>query len=758
MDRKKLLSLIMAVVFIFSFTSTAHAKDDTKVQNLLAMEEKSAKITKEDAINIGLKALKDYFNIEIDTKQYQSTCNFDTAYYDKNSFIWRLDWDKSNAKENMYFNVSIDSDTGKILSITQKKSSQESSIVPKYTKEQSQKIIEEFIEKINPGAIKNCILSNDDYRNYQYSYNPYYYFNYKRSVNGIEFNNNYISVTFDSINGEVVSYDSRWNDNLTFPKKEDVIGEEKAFELFKSNIPFSLQYIPCRSIRYYEEIPTEIRLAYAPNFLNGSLLDGKSGKILQTYPNGSADKTRDLSRNERQEFFSKYKEIKKLDKEIDRVKAEEIANRIIGELLGSEYKLDNLSYQKNSNSYGLRGVSVWSIDFRKGVTGIDGVHMVLNASTGQLTAFTKNEFYPPVQEENFTPKITWDEAYSKAINAIAEYFPNRVKDINTKQTFYNGVSTINGKKVYSTEYGFFFTRKVNDIPYNDDSIRIIIDAVTGKIKEMTSSWDDNLKFPDIKNIIQSEAAKEIYFESVKPALCYVIQGGTDENKGQSNKVDLVYMLKPNDYSYYTSDYIDAVTGKFINPNGEDTKNANEAFLKNIKGNPYEKEISILVTNGIFDTKEFDVNKKVTLYDVIKAIVNTRGYNPYMVRDYDELMFKNIEKDSEKYKYLRLAVYYGIIKNESVDLKLDENITREEMYKYIISCTRYSRLAAARGIFALNYTDAKSISSDKYGYIAIAQGLSIIDANVKTLRPKDSVTMAELAHIIYNGLQYITNNY
>lgn len=50
MNRKRLLSLLMMVLFIFSITSTVFAKEDAKIQNALALEEKNTKITKEDAI------------------------------------------------------------------------------------------------------------------------------------------------------------------------------------------------------------------------------------------------------------------------------------------------------------------------------------------------------------------------------------------------------------------------------------------------------------------------------------------------------------------------------------------------------------------------------------------------------------------------------------------------------------------------------------------------------------------------------------
>ncbi len=756
MNRKRLLSLLMMVLFIFSMTSTVFAKEDTNIQNALALEEKNAKITKEDAIKISIKAFKNYFNIELDTKLYQNVCNFEDGYNERTRYVWHLNWNKFDEKNQMNFSTSIDADTGKILSISKNRYSNEVPKVPKYTREQSQKLVEEFIEKINPGALKNAKLTNDNFARYYYGYNPNYNFSYIRLVNGIEFTNNTINVMFNSIDGEVTSYSSSWDDELTFPSKEGTIGEEKAFEIFKNEVQFNLQYVPYRNQRYYDAAPSEIRLVYYPSFSNGIYVDGKTGKMLTAPYDNKEMKTKNLNEIERQGFLSKYKEIKKLDKEMDRVKAEEIANEIIKEAVGNEYKIENLSYQENNNYYETGGLPTWSVQFRKGVMGYDGGNMLLNAATGQLISLYKHEFYPR-QEENIVPKITWEEAYSKAIDTVSQYFPNRVKDINTEQKFYNGTFMLNGKKVNSPEYSFLFTRRVNDIIYIGNSVSISIDTATGKVIRMSSSWDDDLKFPELKNIIQPEAAKEIYFESSKPVLSYITLGGNSETNEQNNKVDIVYMLKSDDYTYYMAGYIDAFTGKFVNFYGEDMQNVNDALSKNIKGNPYEKEITLLASYGIFDAKDFDVNKKATRFDVIKSIVNTRGYNPYLIRNAEELKFKNVEKGTEKYKYLQLAVFHGIIKNESIDLKFDENITREEMYKYIVDCTKYSKLAQAKGIFSLNYTDAKSISPDKYGYIALAKGLSIIDANIKAIKPKENITMAEFAHILYNGMQYVTNN-
>ena len=82
-----------------------------------------------------------------------------------------------------------------------------------------------------------------------------------------------------------------------------------------------------------------------------------------------------------------------------------------------------------------------------------------------------------------------------------------------------------------------------------------------------------------------------------------------------------------------------------------------------------------------------------------------------------------------------------------------------MYKMIVDNTQFAKLVDAKDIFLLNYTDSKQISTNNYGSIAIAKGLSIIDSKEKTFSPNEYVKMEEFAHALYNSIKYmVVTNY
>jgi hypothetical protein len=365
--------------------------------------------------------------------------------------------------------------------------------------------------------------------------------------------------------------------------------------------------------------------------------------------------------------------------------------------------------------------------------------------------------YPGIPE-NFQPKVTWEDAYAKSIDSIAKYFPDEVKNILTEQANYQSDYYINGVKSTAPSYYFTFQRTVNGVGYPDNSITIEVDTKTGEISRLSCGWDDNLKFPDTKNIMSSSEVSVIFFENNDATLTYMmINKSKDINKPEMEP-KLVYMLKSKQPPYpYMYGNIDANTGKIVDYRGEELNNKN-SYSEKIKGNPYEKELNILAFQGIIDGKTFEPNKQITKMDMILMLVNARGYRPYILREVQDLKFTDIKKDDQNYKYIQMAVRYGIVKNEAIAFKADQNITRETLAQMLVNLTPYAKLAAAKGIFTLNYSDSKSISADKYGYVAIAKGLSIMNGTKNTFKPKTYVTMTELAIALYNTLPHMSEIY
>lgn len=753
---KKLFSLSMVVFLLFSFTGTTYAKDAAALSKQ-GVVQSTTKLNSADAVKIAKKALKDYFNFDIDEKEFQSNSQLSQGYNMKDSYVWNLNWNSYNGSMNKFINITIDANSGKILSInkSENQNTQSTVQIAKYTETDAQKAVEDFLQKIDPNIIKNTVLIKNPYYKSYNGFSPGYDFKYVRLVNGIEYNANYVEVGYDGTKGTVVSYNNSWDDTIVFPDKEKVVDAQTATENFNKALKMKLQYITKRDSNSPEQAQT-IKLVYAPYFDQSSIIDATNGETLKQNPYEVNTEKTDLSNDDKDAFLKSYKEAIKPDKEIDRDKAEQVAKEILDKITAAKGTITNMAYQQ-SNYNGMSSNPTWSGQFSTDSEDLPMGNITIDAVTGQLSSL--NCYYNMPYQTKFTPKLTWKEAYAKAIDFIKQVYPDRIKDIITEQTYYKSKSYMNGVEMPSPTYNFQFTRKINDISASNNSINIAFDTKTGTVNNVFTNWDDSLKFPEAKNIISSENAHKAYMDSIKLSLGYISYNKSTDSDVKDLETKLVYISSDNDYPSPDSvAFIDAASGKLLNYNGEDIADAtNNEFATKIKGNQYEMELSKMVSSGTIDTKNFNPDKVITKGDVIKAMILLKGGRNYYSQQYPELKFTDVKKDDENYIDLQKAVSFGILNNESIALNLSQVITKEEVIKYLIDVTPFGALADSKGIFTLNYSDVKDISEDKYGDIAIAKGLKILDDNIDKLNPKSNVKMDELYHYIFKVAQYVKAN-
>lgn len=84
--------------------------------------------------------------------------------------------------------------------------------------------------------------------------------------------------------------------------------------------------------------------------------------------------------------------------------------------------------------------------------------------------------------------------------------------------------------INSNEYRYNFVRSENDIPYYSDRVHVSVDNLTGEVIDYSTRWSKNLKFPDTKDIISLEKAKELYKEKIGLDLIYKLGGQDRESK------------------------------------------------------------------------------------------------------------------------------------------------------------------------------------------------------------------------------------
>lgn len=755
--KKRLFAMLLVLNLVFSMTAISFA-------DVAATGGENAKVSKDEAKKTALEALKNYFELEVDEKKFETRVEYrpNYEYQAMKEYVWEIYYQMNENNSHKSIQVAINAESGKVIRMHKHEfdyTREQTTKVADITEEQAKAVSNKFIEKINPAESKLVQFIQDPVYSYGYMGRPpVYNFRYVRMLNGLKFDGNYISVGVDGSTGKVTSYSFRWDELKDIPSAIGTIESSKALEKFRSELPLLTQYIPVRNKYDFAEMPQKVKIVYGLDYTKGNILDAKEGKMLDYSGRAVTDlKVKDLTDKEKEELLKSAGASQKSSKELDKSMAESIINNKIKEIFGEGYELETVSYMEGNQIWEARGRSVWNAQFIKKGTEMrydDRGAVTVDAMTGELIS-ADHYMNDSMQEENFTPKLTWDEAYNKALKAAAAQFPEKVKDIKTEQIYRDQYFYVNDKRILNRTYYFSFQRTVNGIQYNDNGIHVEYDAKTGEIRSMRCTWDDKLQFPETKGIIGKEEALNVYFKNYTPELVYTYiekQGAT----APGMELKLVYRLKNAD-AYYPTEYIDAITGKAINYMGEEAGEDKDSVKNSLKGHWAEKELSILISQGIIQSKDLDVESEVKKIDAIKMLVNAKGYNVYNLRADETLKIKGISKDDKNYKYILLAVRYGILDNNESTFDGEQKVTREEAAELIGRLLQYGSHAKSKDIFVLPYKDAKEVAADKLGYVAICKGLGIMEGSKGYFRPKDKLTTAELVVTVYKALGSINSN-
>ncbi|MDD4802086.1 MAG: hypothetical protein PHF24_03980 [Syntrophomonas sp.] len=239
--------------------------------------------------DVAIKALAKWVDIP-DNLVFQSA-NLDSDWRDPSVRIWNLSWSSDssiepklssrplglyarlNAKtgELISFNLDIHQDTGSAVIINQ---------------EAAMSKANDFLKKTQPARFSQMkldpvTLAREKAIEVHPGYNPTTWnFNYQRTVNGITFPENGADIRIDRTSGIIVSYNLNWMD-MNFPSAQNVIGFDKANELFLQSKPITLCY--ATYFKAYWGSP-EMRLVYQPEIPPGQayfyMIDAHSGKKL----------------------------------------------------------------------------------------------------------------------------------------------------------------------------------------------------------------------------------------------------------------------------------------------------------------------------------------------------------------------------------------------------------------------------------------------------------------------------------------------
>lgn len=714
------LALVLCMSLSLSFPSSVFAKEGTELEKIISIVK--SKIEVPEKLN--------EFNYSINSIGKKT--------------IWNLTWNSKNYQEgNM--NISVSSE-GTIIYYNLYKgydSTYISGKLPKVSKVEAQKNAFEFLEKINPDAVLNISLKEDNNMNLM---NSTYEFNYARLIDGITLYDNGIYVGVDKNTGVVQNYSLNWSDDLNIPSSDNPISTIEAKKAYKDSIGLTLYY------NYRMENDKLVTyLSYKPKYDN-KYIDATTGKAIDLVTNyygpyyrGAMSDSINYSTKEKSLSPEEQSAVDEVSASFSSEDAEKLARNTQILELGDEFKLNHANLYKETY---LNNRLYWTLDFSTEQNISDGsykyVYVQIDAKTGSIINFNKNY-------DTNEGAVKYDKEQSKVIveKFLKEFCPEQFKDTildedNGESGLPYGTENPAEKTELPRSHTFTYLRTVNGIPFEGNNISVNFDCVNGKITSYYNNWFDT-QFAPVDKVISKEKAYQILFKELGYDLAYKLNYSTNANEkiamptyegNVDPKLEFVYTFDQN-----KSPVIDAFSGKILDNNGMEYKENVKISYSDIEDSYAKNEINTLaeygiyISSGTFNPKD-NINQKEYLYLLYKTV------NPYT-----EIDIKNTEDLDELYNQL---LSEGIVKES--EKQPEANVSREESIKYLIRAAKYDKVAEIKGIFTNDFKDFNEINPELLGYVSIAKGLNIISGQDGYFAPKANLNNEQAASLLYNYLQ------
>ncbi|MDD3173135.1 MAG: S-layer homology domain-containing protein, partial [Herbinix sp.] len=691
-----------------------------------------------------ITAVKKVITIPESYSEFNYYFNTMISYADS---YWNLTW--NNPKTYSVIMVSCDLDNH-ITSYYKYDNSNKNTGIAKYLKSELKTTADDFVKKIAPEVSTALDFIDADYDGI---YNGNYIYNYQRINNGVAFPDNNVSVSVNSVTGEVSSAYISWLYDSKVPSANTKITKEAAAKLIKDNMKMKLVY-HTDYYNYYSDTSATSKkafLVYEPT-LDYISVDAKSGEVYTTR-NEWID-TRYSKTEEAQALMSSYDKASSANilTEEETAKIEELKDLItkseaIKKITGNKYLyLDkNLtSYDATlQKSYDASSTSsyVWNVtlsDPREVNYETDTdyyrayAYASVDAKTGKILNFYSSlkSNYDEINQKWNSVKIKYDKAEGRT--TLEKFLKTQVED-----RFNNSVlaTTSDDYIAYYKEknpvyggYSYQYNRVNEGIEYPNNYIYGSVDGVTGKIYSFGSYWESNITFESAKGVISADKAMEYYLSKDGFDLKYEINTINKYDSTDVNIADYYDISDASSVEYeirlvyrqdITPNYISPFTGEQLNYNGEVYSETVSYSYKDIDNSAKNKNILLLADMNIgFEGDNFLPDQYITVSE-INDILSNIGY-------YSETT------DTDK--------------NETP-------ITKEQLAQVFIVKLGLEKISKLQKIYDTGYSDDNLINDQYIGAVALAKGLNIMgpDAN-NDFKPKDKVTRYDAVNMIMNFVE------
>ncbi|MBS7298329.1 MAG: S-layer homology domain-containing protein [Eubacteriales bacterium] len=691
---KKIISIMLVIAVLLSLAVTVSAENETMKKALAGVKER------------------------IDIPDGYTTFRSSMTEYGKESYYFH--WSEEGSGS---LSVHTDSE-GRIMSYDLSKETPNAQYpsLPELSREQARILADKFLQRSAPELVENDTdkLYLESTSAEQSGSITYYGFTYYRKHNASEVLNNNAHITVTAYDG--VAYVSdvgiEWNYDTSF--SDDAATLENPEAAYYNAYPIELRYERTyeniiKTIADGTEIVDDVVLLYG--FKDGAgYISAVDGKVLELEIDdeyrligGSGGANTAMKEQAADMAFTEQEmaELERVDGLMTKEEAEKLLRSIPSLSLTNKMTVKSVRVYRQRPWYLTDKSNVddekfmISISLRDEERG-ENVNMTADAESGEV----KNIYRYGGEEKKGNNAKAEIDAFVKAVA------PEKLSECEAEVT-------------NEDEYGISanLRRIVNGVPYSNNGIRYSYSKEYSRISSYDLEWDEYTDFTEPKQAMEIKEAEKRILEHSPLKTIYIPNGG---------KYRLCYTISKTERQ---AD-IDAVTGKVIYESyPQERMNIN---YSDIGGHWSEQAVRALADAGIGEAvSTFKPNEKMTQKELLVYLASAFLGRYYW--EYDEDSF---------YEMLDRCGYMSMEeKNPS------EIVLREDAFRYMIKFMGFERVAQLEGIYTCEYTDSAELSKDKIGYAAILSGFGVVSGNGQNLRPKNEITRAECAMMIYKYFTY-----
>ncbi len=693
---KKLLSVLLAVLLLVSLMPGVSAADN-------------------EGLSAAILKAKDKIAITEEYTGFDSSFNTD----ENGNTVYHLYWYTDAEADSQSFTAEIN-DRGDFLQYRNSSANPDPNEIhfAYLTGPQMKEAARNWLGWMNPGWLLELPDEKTEYPEWGDPRHHVTSVTFRRQVDGMDYCGDYVRVSVNNLTGIIVSMYANWTYETPAYSASAALSQEAAGAAFLRQSPMQLSYqlqgenhaIPVYAPKdEYLKLNARTGEEFVPyNPYRGEL--GSAGGVMNdsVTEEGAVESEKLFSESERKnlEQIEGLLSEDALKKQAESLKYTGLSDAKFLSLVYQGYKKEEVTYYHATLSYLTTGEE----EIRHTVE--------FDAQSGELLSY---QSYPRNWDEN-EGKVSLLDAQKTADAFLSAYAGEEFKKTSPEELSENS----------RTDLSLAYIREENGIPYYGNRLSVTVDKYTGRIQSFYKNWDEDLTFAPADHLLSPEEAGTALLDKTGGMVLSYAKAQDGDNLNPA--IDLMYALNPS-----RPTRIDAKTGQLLDYTSKPYIPESNAIRlpEDLKEHYAKNQILALFQSGMLTLQEeetnFRPNDTITRQEMLAFVCGLRfGYIPYGVE------FASLSRMADRY--------------DLVSTDPNAPITREEAISYIIQALGYQEIAELSGIYVTGFQDQGAVSPDKLGYLALAQGLSIVRGDENNcFNPKDPLTRCDAAIMIYNYL-------